>query len=130
MSRAWTWMRIFDGIVFALEAQGTGAAPEGTDDLHRLFQCLDRLTPAASRPTHGLNTLTKGACAQAKLDTTATEHVQCCRSFGQHCGRTQGQIGNIGEHMHTFCGLEQCGNQRPSLQKSSVVGMVLNTNIL
>lgn len=130
MHRAWPRVRAFDGVVLALEVQGAGAAPEGMDDLHRLFQGLDRLAPAASRPAHGLDALTKGARAQAKLDSPAAEHIQCSRGFGQHGGRTQWQIRDIGEDMHALRGLEQRGDEGPGLQKPGVLWMVLNANIL
>src|SRR5215469_18760715 len=111
MRWVWTRVRAFDSIVLALKAQSTGTTPERMDDLHRFFQCLDRLAPAASWPSHSLNTFAKRSRTQAKLHTSTAEDIQGGSGFGQHGGRTQWQIRDIGEDMHSLYCLEQRGNQ-------------------
>src|SRR5207253_11310581 len=113
-------------IELALEAYPVLAAPEQTDDLHRLLQRRDGLARCSHRTVVRLDPLPEPACSEAELDPAATQKVERRRGLRKHRRRTQRQVRDVREDGQALRAHGDRGQQRPGVDEAPMVWMILN----
>src|ERR671921_1835468 len=112
------------------EAQRTLVAPNQSHNLYCFFDGADGLAGAPSRAAHAGHGVPESPCAKPDLHPPRREHVEAGRRLREHGRRTEREVDDVGEEVDVFGHRHERRDERPGIQKASLVGVVLNTHQL
>src|SRR5215213_656565 len=130
MDRVRAWPHTLQGIELAVEAQRTLVAPNQSHNLYCFFDGADGLAGAPSRAAHAGHGVPESPCAKPDLHPPRREHVEAGGRLREHDRRTEREVDDVWEEVDVFGHRHERRDERPGVQKASLVGVVLNTHQL
>src|SRR5215217_9788713 len=128
MDRLRTRPHALQGIELAVEAQRTLVAPNQSHNLYCFFDGADGLAGAPSRAAHAGHGVPESPCAKPDLHPPRREHVEAGGRLREHDRRTEREVDDVWEEVDVFGHRHERRDERPGVQKASLVGVVLNTH--
>jgi hypothetical protein len=101
-------------------------APHQTDHVDGLLGRFHRLAGGPPRTAHGHNGVPERSGSQAQLHPAAGEDVEGGGGLGQDGRRPKREAGHVGEEPDPGRPAGQVGDERPGVEESPLVGVVLD----
>ena len=101
------------------------AAPREPEHLDRLLEGIDRLARAPRRPAHRRHPFEQRTRPEPELEAAAAQEVERGGLLGQHRGRTERQVGDVGEEAQALRLREQRPDQGERVEEAPLVRVIL-----
>src|SRR5215470_11272497 len=117
-------------VVVSVEGDPLLLRPHQPDDLDGFFQRIYAFGGAASWAAHSRDVMPVRARPQSQLETAAAGDVERGRSLGHDRGRSERQVGDVGEESDPVRLREQRGDQGEGIEEASLVRVVLDADVV
>src|SRR5699024_10939991 len=115
-------------VVLTREAHRPLPGPHCPDHLDRFEQGVCRFAWRAIRAAHRRHRLPERTCTETKLKAAPGQDVEAGSRLGKQRGSAQRQVRDIWEHPYTLGAGKEHRHQRPGVEETSLVWVVLHTN--